>query len=509
MRGTVKCCHEHVRESFCTSCHDERRASFWANGLAPLHCSLLSALTHSFSSRDPSPALPQIRDYDNQKAALTELEAEVSKVRTVITELESEFTILKAERDQAQGIIKEIMKKIEACSEDLKGLEKEQNDAVNAKNDVLASLDKARNEMNDSMVDYRDNRSFSLKVRDMVTAGQVEEARALCKAQVDEYTAKLASDSTFCKEYHSLWAQQRRYPISDLLPSSSTTAREPKADAGGKGAAGGKGGKGAKGAAAPPPKPQGAEKAKLLIEQLMAQAQAEASRITSGRRAVDDAAEESAESEPDEPAAPEPVAVPEPVKAKPSVSARPADVLKAVELPKIEDVEFVPPVIARSAPAGAASSPEEKEKLREEQRRKAQEAEERKRKAAELKDKKRKEAEARRVEDEERRRVEAAEAAARAKQQAAAKAAAEAEARRKAEALAAQRKAELAAVGNPAAKVIAQSQKVSAAKAKPKSASKDPLSYLALLKKRDVQIYIVLAVIALIILVLSIMAARS
>ncbi len=431
-------------------------------------------------------------------------------MRTVITELESEFTILKAERDQAQGIIKEIMKKIEACSEDLKGLEKEQNDAVTAKNDVLASLDKARNEMNDSMVDYRDNRSFSLKVRDMVTAGQVEEARALCKAQVDEYTAKLAGDSSFRNEYHSLWAQQRRYPISDLLPSSSTTAREPKADAGGKGAAGGKGGKGAKGAAAPPPKPQGAEKAKLLIEQLMAQAQAEASRITSGRRAMDDAAEDSAESEPEEPAAPEPVAVlPEPVKAKPSVSARPADVLKAVELPKIEDVEFVPPVIARSAPAGATSAPEEKEKLREEQRRKAQEAEERKRKAAELKEKKRKEAEVRRVEDEERRRVEAVEAAARAKQQAAAKAAAEAEQRRKAEALAAQRKAELAAVGNPAAKVIAQSQKVSAAKAKPKSASKDPLSYLALLKKRDVQIYIVLAVIALIILVLSILAARS
>ena len=215
-------------------------------------------------------------------------------------------------------------------------------------------------------MDYRDNRTFSLKVRDMVTAGQVEEARALCVAQVDEYVGKIASDFTFRKEYYSLWASQRRYAVSELLPDSTTVVKEPRAGDAGK--PGAKGGKPDKGAKAPPPKPQGAEKAKLLIEQLMAEASAEVSRKNAGRPPVDaDYDEGDADDELDEtPAAPAPVAE----AAKPraaAASARPADVLKSVELPKIVDEEFVPPVMKTEADKAAAAAEKDKERQREEQ----------------------------------------------------------------------------------------------------------------------------------------------
>ena len=91
--------------------------------------------------------LTQIRDYDNQKNALTELEAETQKVKVVMAELDGEFGILKAERDQAQGIIKEIMTKVKAFEAELKDMEEEQKEAVAAKNEALAALDKARTDM--------------------------------------------------------------------------------------------------------------------------------------------------------------------------------------------------------------------------------------------------------------------------------------------------------------------------------------------------------------------------
>ncbi|GLI69751.1 hypothetical protein VaNZ11_014429, partial [Volvox africanus] len=118
----------------------------------------------------------QIRDYQNQEASREELEAENSKVKAVIAELESEFAILKSERDQTQVVMREIYTKVKACEAEVKDMEDEQKEVVNAKNDALAALEKARAEVDDSKLDYRENRSFSLKVRDLVTAGQVDEA---------------------------------------------------------------------------------------------------------------------------------------------------------------------------------------------------------------------------------------------------------------------------------------------------------------------------------------------
>ncbi|KAG2433500.1 hypothetical protein HYH02_012618 [Chlamydomonas schloesseri] len=449
----------------------------------------------------------QIRDYDNQKNALTELEAETQKVKVVIAELDGEFGILKAERDQAQGIIKEIMTKVKACEAEVKDMEEEQKEAVAAKNDALASLDKARNDMNESMVDYRDNRTFSLKVRDMVTAGQVEEARALCAAQMDEFVGKIAADFTFRKEYYSLWASQRRYAVSELLPDSTTVVKEPRA--GDVGKPGAKGGKPEKGAKAPPPKPQGAEKAKLLIEQLMAEASAEISRKNAGRPPVVEDEGDADDEEDDTPAAPAAPVV-EVVAAKPraaAASARPADVLKMVELPKIEDEEFVPPVLKTDAERAAEKAEKDKESQRQEQMRRMAEAEEKKRKAAEAKEKKRKEMEAKRKADEETRKLqEAAEAAERAKHAAAERAAAEA--KRKAAEAAAKAAAEAKAANNPAAKVIAKSQVTVAAKAKPPS--NDPMRYWKMIKKNtNLQMGILAAVLSIIMIALVIMAARS
>ncbi|PNH03498.1 hypothetical protein TSOC_010449 [Tetrabaena socialis] len=399
-------------------------------------------------------------------------------------------------------------------------MEEEVKEAAAAKNETAAALDRARSEMNESMAEYRDNRTFSLKVRDLVTAGQVDEARALCVAQVDELVARLGSDAPFRDEYYHLWALQRKYAVSELLPDSTAVVKEARAEAGGKFAKGGKAGdvRGGGGARPPPPKPQGAEKARLLIEQLMAEASVEAGRKIAGRAAAEAEAHSSGDADDEqEEAGPAPVVGTLPVVEAPSkprssaASARPADVLKLVELPVIEDVAFVPPVIkSAAADAVVAGSEQDKQRLREEQAAKAAEAELRKKKAAESKEKKRKEADVKRTADAEVRKVEAVAAAAeRVKQQAAERA--DAEAKRKAADAVAKAMADAKLSTNPAAKIIAKSQVTVAAKTKPQSSGTGPdlqRYWKAFKKNSQLQLALVAALLIVVLLWLMIQATR-
>lgn len=122
--------------------------------------------------------------------------------------------------------------------------------------------------------EYRDNRKFSLQVRDLVALGQAEEAQALCDAQADAMLSKLNLDTALRSEYCQLWADQRRNVVSDLLPESSTSAAAAAAAA----PKGAKRGKDKDGKDVAPVKlvARGAEKAKDLIASIMAKASSEA-----------------------------------------------------------------------------------------------------------------------------------------------------------------------------------------------------------------------------------------
>lgn len=81
-------------------------------------------------------------------------------------------------------------------------------------------MEAARREAEGSATDFRDNRKFSLLVRDLVAAGQIEEAKEACKKQVQEGIARFSSDPVFRQDYCKAWAEQRRSAVSVLLPDS-------------------------------------------------------------------------------------------------------------------------------------------------------------------------------------------------------------------------------------------------------------------------------------------------
>lgn len=211
------------------------------------------------------------------------------QIKAIVDDMNSEFRVIQTERNAANDVKKDIYTKLDKCSSELKELEAEQADVVKAKNDALDKLQKIRGEMDVTLQDYRDNRKLSLEVRDQVAAGNVEEARSKAAEQVDALMAKLAADYPYRKEYQQLWAQQRRFLVSELLPDSSVHAAQQGADArgarNGKGAAGGKAGGAARAA---PPVPRGKEKAASLIESIMAQASREVASMAAGRPRQDD-----------------------------------------------------------------------------------------------------------------------------------------------------------------------------------------------------------------------------
>lgn len=224
------------------------------------------------------------------------------------------------------------------------------------------------------------------QIRDLVANGDVEAAQQLCSTQVDELLARLGSDSAFRSEYHKLAAETRRYPVSDLLPESSSAAAAAAASAAPGSRVGGKGGRGGKDAApaTAPVKlvPRGKEKAQELIASIMQKASAEAAtrRLAAPQAFDDDAADEPEVSAAAAPEAPRPVVAAKPVAPPKHVenpAAKAAEVFNfKVEVPKVEEVEFVPPVIKSETETLS------KEQIREEQARKAAEAEARKKKRA-------------------------------------------------------------------------------------------------------------------------------
>lgn len=77
----------------------------------------------------------------------------------------------------------------------------------------------------------RENRKFSLQVRELLDRGEVDEARAMCEQQTGEWMTKLLRDSAAWGEYCDAVAHSRRQLVSELLPNSSVAVMEAEAKA--------------------------------------------------------------------------------------------------------------------------------------------------------------------------------------------------------------------------------------------------------------------------------------
>lgn len=179
--------------------------------------------------------------------------------------MKGEVDLLYGERNQVGSIMDDIRSQLKAGSEELADLDEQLAEAEAKKNAVAAKLDAARESKDGSSQGYRGYRKLSLTLRDLVEEGRAEEAEAQAEQQVEALLTSLLSDAAFRREYTKMWAAQRKYVVSELLPGSCTSMPATNGVAGPKGGA--KGGAPKKPAA--PLEPQGAAKAQAIIAAVM------------------------------------------------------------------------------------------------------------------------------------------------------------------------------------------------------------------------------------------------
>jgi len=322
----------------------------------------------------------RVRALDAQRAAVADLEGEAGRLRAVIGELESEFNVVKGERKQAQGIVAEVTGRLVVVEGALKEIDAEMAELEGTKGELQRSLDEARGEGGAPSAEWRENRKHSVRVRELVAAGSLSEAKALCDAQIAAVMAKLRGDAGYRAEYCRAWREQRRTPISPLLPhtgpaDASASSGDVARLRGGAGPGGRK----------PPPVPQGEAKAKALI----AAALSEAAAAAGGRRAAaaaPDGAPASAPAGKYQPPGRGAPIVGDSGPSAPVRPAKPADLSKLLaSLPTVAYDEGFVPASRAFAAAPAASAEEQAARVREENRRKMEEAEARKARNAEKK----------------------------------------------------------------------------------------------------------------------------
>lgn len=205
----------------------------------------------------------QIKQYEGQRSNLGDLEAEVSKLKGVIAELDEEFKILQGERQQAQSIARDLQAKLKEAQKGLSELDAERQEVETRKKEIQDQLTAAREESLAQSQEYNENRKLSLTIRELVEKNAVEEATKLVEAQVEQYVTKLNADADYRREYVKLWSEQRKYIVAEVLPNSGTPADHQAS------------GRQQGGIRAPPPErliPQGAAKAKAIIEAALQEA---------------------------------------------------------------------------------------------------------------------------------------------------------------------------------------------------------------------------------------------
>jgi len=112
-------------------------------------------------------------------------------------------------------------------NETITDLESERSEVEARKKELQEAIRAAQDESSGAMQEWRENRKFSLAVRDLVEAGKLDEARAMCDEQVAAYMARLLSDKAYRQEYSQGWARRRQTAAARATRGASPAARTP------------------------------------------------------------------------------------------------------------------------------------------------------------------------------------------------------------------------------------------------------------------------------------------
>jgi uncharacterized coiled-coil DUF342 family protein len=153
---------------------------------------------------------PRIKEFEATVGVVAEGRADVDKLRAELHEHDAELSVLRKEKDTQQAILTKFREqeaeadaKVEAAMAERRRVKDLQDEAYTRMNDAR----KAQRTKNDA---HFTNRRLSRSVRELIAAGKVDEARAMCAAQMEEVHEKFATDDEFRAQYYVQWEEVKK-----------------------------------------------------------------------------------------------------------------------------------------------------------------------------------------------------------------------------------------------------------------------------------------------------------
>ncbi|KAK9808193.1 hypothetical protein WJX73_007015 [Symbiochloris irregularis] len=151
----------------------------------------------------------KVREYAAKAGTLAAARQVMTGVQDELRSLEAERRVLNDERQAQSKIVEKYWAEQQGLDGEVENIMKERQRIKEQQDEVYAELRQHQQDQRSRSGAYSANRSFSQKVRQVLRAGHLQQAREMCDHQMDESFAKLGSDAEFRTEYYALWEQNR------------------------------------------------------------------------------------------------------------------------------------------------------------------------------------------------------------------------------------------------------------------------------------------------------------
>jgi hypothetical protein len=141
---------------------------------------------------------------------------DVARIKAELAEHEDEFKVLRGEKDTQHAILEKYRQQEDVLEKEVDDLFTQRHKIKELGDVAYARLSELKNDQRSRNDEYYNNRRLSRKVRELLAAGELFEAKKLCDQQMEKAHEKLAADGAYRAEYYALWEQQRKAPLDSL-----------------------------------------------------------------------------------------------------------------------------------------------------------------------------------------------------------------------------------------------------------------------------------------------------
>jgi len=153
---------------------------------------------------------PRIKEFQATAGVVSKGRADVDNLRAELKEHDAELSVLRKEKDTQQAILTKFREQESEADSKVEAAMAERRKVKELQDAAFTRMNEARKSQRTKNDAHFTNRRLSRTVRELIAAGKVEEARAMCAKQMEEMHAKLASNDEFRGQYYAQWEEVKK-----------------------------------------------------------------------------------------------------------------------------------------------------------------------------------------------------------------------------------------------------------------------------------------------------------